>query len=135
VDDYGYFGITVPIDNQISPSRYVKNFIRNYLALETLNDNNIEIISIVEPAFKRQDLSQTMLFLAKIGPAYFQAPSNWPTFISHLKLLPQSTERVAYNKAFQFFAGAHLDEVDVLEIDAIVRDRLKEIVSIESKKE
>jgi hypothetical protein len=127
VDEKGYFGVTVEMDHQYSPTRFVKKVIKEKLSESMLMDEHVEIISLVDTSFKKDGLSATMLFLVKISPDFFTAPDQWPSFISHLKQLQPGRERNAYNKAFQYFAGAHLDDVNAVEIDQTVLERLRKM--------
>jgi hypothetical protein len=127
VDDKGYFGVTVEMDHQYSPTQFVKKIIKEKLSDYSLSDEQIEIISLVDTSFKREGLFATMLFLVRISSDFFQAPEQWPSFISHMRQLESGRERNAYNKAFQYFAGAHLNEIDAIEVDEIVLARLKKM--------
>ncbi len=129
VDESGYFGITVSMAHDISAFEFVKKTLNNRLN-EFLPEDSIECISLVEPSFSREGLDPTMLYLVKIASSSLKAPTEWPTFLSYLKKLSSSAERVAYNKAFQFFAGSHLDEVNVLEVDEAVRKALESLIAV-----
>ncbi len=126
IDDQGYFGLTIQLDPTIPVSKNVQKYLSERLKLPALG-NEVEVISLIEPQFSIPGKDPTMVLVAKIARDSFQAPSEWPTFMSFMRGLSQGPMRLAYNKAFQYLAGAHLNDVDVLEVDSIVKKRLEEL--------
>ncbi len=125
--DQTFFGLTTQIDPRQPISKQLVTYAAAHIGRPQLS-THIEVLTIVDPPIERPGAEPSLLYLMKIDPSVFIADSSWPTLVSALKLMPPGKMRRAYNKAFQFFAGAADAKVDVLELDQEVQHRLAEIM-------
>lgn len=131
-DQQAYFGFTKRLDQSESISRQLVEFAARALGRPELAPN-IEPLSSLEPLLKEELQDPSLLYVMRLKPDHFIAPQSWPTLIDVLRKMPQGRNRVAYNKALQYFAGVHSAQVDVLELDKEVAERLRHLSSAGSE--
>lgn len=124
-----YFGLSKRVDQSQPIAKQLAGYAALVLSRPELA-SRIEALTSLEPILKEEGTDPSLLYLMRIDPRHFNAPESWPTLIEVLKNMPQGRNRVAYNKALQYFAGVHEAKVDVLEVDKEVAERLQQLSSL-----
>lgn len=127
-DPEGFFGLTRFVEPTLAVSKQAQNIAAKALGKTELAAQ-VEPIIVVEPPLKASGQEPSLLYLMKVDPKIFEAPSDWLRIVDILRALPQGPVRVAYNKAMQVFAGTLHDEFSILEMDDEVRQRLSQLMA------
>lgn len=122
-----FFGIPVRIDQSLSISKHAAKAVAEYLAVPDLA-RKLEPLSVVEPLLRAEGSDPSLLFLMRSPRGSIDVPSSWKRIVDVLRDLPPGSNRVAYNKALQFFAGAAEQEISILEVDGEVKQRIRDLM-------
>lgn len=101
----------------------VREFISGFLKLSS--DEGIVIHARWEEGLGGKEL------LLVSAPESFIAPKEWMSLPDILRSMGKGKPRLIYMKAMQVFAGGLEQEVDALEVDEEVRERLRELSKTE----
>lgn len=122
-----FFGIPARLDQTLSISKQAAKAVADYLGLPDLAEK-LEPLSVVEPILRREGSDPSLLFLMRAPRELIEVPTTWKRIVDVLRDLPPGSNRVAYNKALQYFAGAAEQEVSILEVDGEVKQRIRELM-------
>jgi hypothetical protein len=125
--DGPYIGIPLRIDQTLAISKQAAKKVADFLGKPDL-EKELEPLSIIEPILRSEGQDPSLLFLMRAPKAAVDAAPSWKRIIDILRELPQGSNRVAYNKALQYFAGAGDVEIDILEVDGEVKQRIRELM-------
>ena len=123
-----YFGLHCAVDNALAMSKQALQCAEKFFGRADLSDKLDPVVAI-DPVLRLDGSASSILFLMKPKGHDIEADPSWFTIAQVLRSLPAGSNRLAYMKALQYMAGAADAEVTVLEVDAEVRQRLKDLAS------
>lgn len=126
-DEGVYHGYTTSAAVGQSKASFVKQFVCE--KFEIKNPEFITIHTYIENSLPDVDGEKYQLVVVEVSDDGMQAPEEWPTLPIILRSMEKGKGRLAYNKAMQVYAGGLSQEVDALEVDEEVRQRLRELDS------
>ncbi len=71
-------------------------------------------------------IDEYLLHLVFLNNEKFSVPSTWKTIPELLRSMKKNKNRVPYLLAFQVLAGSDTDQIDALEMDDEVKNRIKD---------
>ena len=118
-------GVSCPLNLSLAPSLQAHTAVLRALGSLKGIDLKIQTLRALDPLQTETGQHRTILYLMKAHGTFPAAHSTWPTIADILRKLPSGRNRLVYNKAMQYFAGVDDPNLNVLEVDQEVRDRLK----------
>ena len=124
-DGGDYHGFITEFEEEQSKASFVKEQVCLKLSVE--DPGSVVIHTYIENDLPPVSGRSYQLAIVEVDGGALQAPEEWLTLPLILRGMEKGKGRLAYNKAMQVYAGGLSQEVDALEVDDEVRERLRQL--------